>query len=263
LTPGPFAVLVAPNSLGQAMQVYAIGDIHGQLALLQGAHDLIARDRAAHGCADAEIIHVGDLVDRGPDSPGVVRYLREGMARGENWQVLMGNHDRLLLNFIRKPDWRDPGLRAGLDYLHPLIGGRATLLNYGVDAAALEDVTLARAQATALVPQDDLAFIAARPRMIDTGAHLFVHAGLRPGVPLDRQTEDDILWIRDPFLLDSRDHGPLVVHGHTALPQACHYRNRLNIDSSAAYGGPLSAVVLEGRRVWLLAPQGRVELSPL
>ena len=71
------------------------------------------------------------------------------------------------------------------------------------------------------------------------------------------------LWIRDPFLLDSRDHGPLVVHGHTALPQACHYRNRLNIDSSAAYGGPLSAVVLEGRRVWLLAPQGRVELSPL
>jgi len=244
------------------MQVYAIGDIHGHLSLLQAAHDLIARDRAAYGASDAPIVHIGDLVDRGPDSPGVLRYLREGVARGENWQVLLGNHDRLLLNFIRQPEWHDPGLRSGLTYLHPLIGGRETLQNYGVDARALDDLSLAWAQARALVPQDDLDFIAARPRMIDMGAQLFVHAGLRPGLPLERQSEDDLLWIRDPFLSDPRDHGPLVVHGHTALPRARHHRNRLNIDSSAAYGGPLSAVVLEGRKVWLLTSAGRVELVP-
>jgi serine/threonine protein phosphatase 1 len=245
------------------MQVYAIGDIHGHLSLLQGAHDLIARDRAAHGHPDAPIIHIGDLVDRGPDSPGVLRYLREGMARGENWKVLIGNHDRLLLNFIRKPDWRDPGLRPGLTYLHPLIGGRATLQNFGVDPAVFEDLDLSQAQARDLVPAADLDFIESLPCMIDTGAQLFVHAGVRPGYPFENQTEDDLLWIRDPFLQDPRDHGPLIVHGHTALPRARHYRNRLNIDSSAAYGGPLSAVVLEGRKVWLLTPSGRTELVPV
>ena len=140
------------------MQVYAVGDIHGHLDLLHGAHDLIARDRAAHGTTDAPIIHIGDLVDRGPDSAGVLRYLREGIACGENWQVLMGNHDRLLLNFIRKPDWHDPGLRAGLNYLHPAIGGRTTLESYGV--TAIDDVDAARDQARALVSEADLDFIA-------------------------------------------------------------------------------------------------------
>ncbi|MCC1480428.1 metallophosphoesterase [Roseibaca sp. Y0-43] len=244
------------------MQVYAIGDIHGHLSLLHGAHELIARDRDAHGDNSAPIIHIGDLVDRGPDSPGVLRYLREGIARGENWDVLLGNHDRLLLNFVRQPDWRDPGLRPGLTYLHPLIGGRATLQNFGVDPAVFDDLELAQAQARDLVPAEDLDFLAERPRVIDLGAQLFVHAGLRPGRPLEHQTEDDLLWIRDPFLQDARDHGPLIVHGHTALPRARHYRNRLNIDSSAAYGGPLSAVVLEGRKAWLLTPAGRVELVP-
>lgn len=243
-------------------QVYAIGDIHGHLSLLQNAHDLIARDRVAHGSAEAPIIHIGDLVDRGPDSAGVVRYLREGVAFGENWQVLMGNHDRLLLNFIRQPDWHDPGLRKGLDYLHPGIGGRTTLQSYGVDARAFDDLATARSEARQRVPQVDLDFIASRPRMIDTGAQLFVHAGIRPGVPMDQQSEDDLLWIRDPFLLDQRTHGPLVVHGHTALGSARHYRNRLNIDSSAAYGGPLTAVVLQGRKAWVLTPEGRMALVP-
>ena len=242
------------------MQVYAIGDIHGHLALLQGAHDLIARDRAAHGTANAPIIHIGDLVDRGPDSAGVVRYLREGVARGENWQVLMGNHDRLLLNFIRQPEWHDPGLRADLNYLHPGIGGRATLESYGV--TRFDDLSATHAQARKCVPEADLDFFAARPRMVDTGAQIFVHAGLRPGVPLTAQSEDDLLWIRDPFLLDPRDHGALVVHGHTAIERARHYRNRLNIDSSAAYGGPLTAVALDGRRAWRLLPSGRSELAP-
>lgn len=242
------------------MQVYAIGDSHGHLSLLQGAHDLIARDRAAHGSPDAPIIHIGDMVDRGPDSAGVVRYLREGIARGMDWRVLMGNHDRMFLNFIRNPGWSDPGLRAGLDYLHPAIGGRATLQSYGVDPD--QPVPTAQADARKAVPDADLEFIATLPRMIDTGAQLFVHAGMRPGIPFDQQSEDDLLWIRDPFLLDPRDHGPLVVHGHTAIDRATHYRNRLNLDSSAAYGGPLSAVALDGRKAWLLTSDGRVELVP-
>jgi len=126
-----------------------------------------------------------------------------------------------------------------------------------------DDLTATHAQARECVPKADLDFIAARPRVIDMGAQLFVHAGLRPGVPLTAQTEDDLLWIRDPFLLDPRDHGPLVVHGHTAIERARHYRNRLNIDSSAAYGGPLTAVALDGRRAWRLLPSGRFELVPV
>lgn len=243
-------------------QVYAIGDIHGHLSLLQDAHHLIESDRAAHGSPEARVIHIGDLVDRGPDSAGVVRFLRDGVAQGKNWQILMGNHDRLLLNFIRRPDWHDPGLRADLDYLHPGIGGKMTLQSYGVEGGACDDLATARAEARLLVPEADLDFIASCPRMIDMGEQIFVHAGIRPGVPMCQQSENDLLWIRDPFLLDQRTFGPLVVHGHTALGRARHYRNRLNIDSSAAYGGPLSAVVLEGRKAWVLTPMGRVELVP-
>ena len=92
-------------------------------------------------------------------------------------------------------------------------------------------------------------------------AAIFVHAGIRPGVPLAAQTEDDLLWIRAPFLEDPRDHGALVVHGHTALDAPSHYGNRLNLDSSAGYGGPLSAAVIEGRQAWLLTDRGRVPLG--
>ncbi len=244
------------------MPVYAIGDIHGQHSLLLDAHARIARDRAAYGTGAARVVHLGDLVDRGPDSAAVIATLRAGIAAGAPWDVLMGNHDRLLVGFLRDPGWHDPRLRAGLDYLDPRIGGRATLASYGVPEAALADATRARAAAQACVPDADLAFLASRPQMLQMGAQLFVHAGIRPGTPLAHQTEDDLLWIRAPFLSDPRDHGPLVVHGHTALPAPRHYRNRLNLDSGAAYGGPLSAVVLDGRRAWLLTAQGRTELSP-
>jgi serine/threonine protein phosphatase 1 len=91
---------------------------------------------------------------------------------------------------------------------------------------------------------------------------VFAHAGIRPGVALDAQTEDDLVWIRHDFLDDPRDHGALVVHGHTAVDAATHYGNRLNIDSSAAYGGPVTAVVIEGRAVWVLGPDGRSPLWP-
>jgi serine/threonine protein phosphatase 1 len=242
------------------MHIYAIGDIHGHLTLLLQAHDLIASDVARHG--PGPVVHVGDLVDRGPDSRGVVEHLRAGIAAGQDWIVLKGNHDRMLTGFLDDPFARDAGLRSDLSYLHYKIGGGATLASYGVRAAADRPVAPVHAEAIEAVPAEHLQFLASRPAQVQLGEALFVHAGIRPGVAFADQTEDDLLWIRAPFLEDRRDHGVLVVHGHTALDAATHYGNRLNIDSGAAYGGPLSAVVIEGRAAFLLTEAGRVPLLP-
>ena len=241
------------------MKSYAIGDIHGHLDLLQDLHARIAADQ---GADDAPIIHVGDLVDRGPDSMGVIEYLRAGIAAGKNWVVLKGNHDRMFAGYLSDLSYQDDGLRGGLDYLHYKIGGAATLASYGIKNAADRRLKPVHAEAVAAVPQAHRDFLAALPTHHHYGEAMFVHAGVRPGVPLDQQTETDLLWIRSPFLEDRRDHGPLIVHGHTAIDKPRHYGNRINLDSGAAYGGPLSAVVIEGRDVWHLTPDGRVLLVP-
>jgi serine/threonine protein phosphatase 1 len=240
------------------MHSYAIGDIHGHLNLLLAAHDRIADDMARHG--PGPIIHVGDLVDRGPDSQAVIEYLRAGVARGENWVILKGNHDRMFTTFLTDPAAQDPGLRPDLGYLHPKIGGAATLASYGVRSAADRPVAPVHADAVAAVPDMHRQFLAGLPTSYQRGGVVFVHAGIRPGIALPDQSETDLLWIRAPFLDDPRDHGALIVHGHTALDRPIHYGNRLNIDSGAAYGGPLSAVVIEGRQVFHLTPSGRTAL---
>ncbi len=245
------------------MRSYAIGDIHGHSGLLQEAHARIAADRAACGDDAAPIVHLGDLVDRGPDSAGVIRTLREGIARGENWIVLKGNHDRLFERFLTMPDWRDPRMSHDVTYLHPVVGGAETLISYGLFRPSAFHIRKVRADARAAVPQDDLDFLAERPLTYSCGQVLYVHAGIRPGVPFDAQDEEDLLWIREPFLSDTRDHGLLVIHGHTAIPRPMHYRNRVNIDSRAAYGGPLTAIVVENRQVWTLTESGRASLLPL
>lgn len=245
------------------MRSYAIGDIHGQLALLQQAHAWIEADRKRSGDQEAPVVHLGDLVDRGPDSAGVIRLLREGIAGGAPWVVLKGNHDRLFERFLTSPDWADPNLRPEVSYLHPGIGGAETLMSYGLYRRSSFYLDEARQEALAAVPPEDIAFLEGLPLSHRQGAVLFVHAGIRPGVPLDAQTEQDFLWIREPFLSDTRDHGPLIIHGHTAISQPVHYRNRVNIDSSAAYGGPLTAVVIEGRRIWRLSEDGRRDLDPV
>jgi serine/threonine protein phosphatase 1 len=246
------------------MHIYAIGDIHGHIGLLKAAHDLIAEDMAAHG--PGQIVHVGDLVDRGPDSRGVIDHLMQGAARGEDWVVLKGNHDRMFSRFLNNPDEQEPGLRADLGWLHPKLGGPATLASYGVKKAADRPIPKVHADAIAAVPQAHRDYLSGLPAMHRAGDCVFVHAGIRPGVPLDQQTETDLVWIRDIFLVEVTSFGPLVVHGHTAIDQATHYGNRINLDSGAAYGGPLSAVVIEGREAALLTPQGRRKLpgpSPL
>lgn len=243
-------------------RTYAIGDIHGHLSLLRGVHDLITADRAMTGDADAPVIHLGDLVDRGPDSRGVLQFLIDGMAAGQPWQVLKGNHDRMFTRFLREPWEREPGLRSELSWLHPRLGGAATLAAYGVRNAGDRPIAPVHTEALAAVPQAHVDFIDARPVWLQRGEVVFVHAGIRPGIPMKEQTETDLVWIRDGWLDDTRDHGFLVVHGHTALDAPTHHGNRLNIDSSAAYGGPLTAIVIEGRDAFHLTAAGRVPLTP-
>jgi serine/threonine protein phosphatase 1 len=240
------------------MHFYAIGDIHGHLGLLRATHDLIADDIARHG--PGQVVHVGDLVDRGPDCKGVIDYLMQGLAAGQDWVVLKGNHDRMFTRFLRDPAEPEPGLRSDLGWLHPKLGGAATLASYGVTNAADRPIAKVHADAVVAVPQAHIDFINALPTLHQAGEAAFVHAGIRPGIALQDQTETDLVWIREPFLKEPASHGPLIVHGHTAIEAATHYGNRLNIDSGAAYGGPLSAVVIEGREAALLTPTGRQKL---
>lgn len=237
-------------------RIYAVGDIHGYLDELHRAHDLIAADRVACGDADATVVHLGDLADRGPNSAGVISYLMEGMAAGEPWMVIKGNHDRMFTHYMKTPPQRDP-LRGDLWWLDAPLGGAQTLASYGVDLEA-PDV---HGQALAKVPDDHVAFLEALPLSHREGEVFFCHAGVRPGVALADQVEDDLVWIRGEFHASQADHGALIVHGHTPVDAATDYGNRINLDSGAGYGRPISAVVIEGREVWLLTDEGRVPLA--
>jgi serine/threonine protein phosphatase 1 len=244
------------------MRSYAIGDIHGHLDLLLRAHDLIAEDRRQTGDMDAPVIHLGDYVDRGPDCRGVVDHLLRGSEAGQNWVTLKGNHDRMFTRFLNDPHEPEEGLRPDLAWLHPRLGGAATLASYGVKNAMDRPLAPVHAEAVEAVPQSHRDFLTSRPTWLQRGDVVYVHAGIRPGIPMPQQKETDLVWIRANFLEDRRDHGFLIVHGHTALDVPTHYGNRVNIDSSAAYGGPLTTVVIEGRDVWVLTDQGRRPLQP-
>ena len=244
------------------MTIYAVADVHGHDTKLLQAHARIAADRAREGTADAPVVHLGDLCDRGPDTRAVIDRLLQGIAAGEPWTVLKGNHDRMFARFLREGDPRDPGLRDDLGWLDPLLGGQATLASYGVEASG-RPLGEVRRDAVAAVPQAHLRFLEARPLWHEAGEVLFVHAGIRPGLPLDRQSEDDLVWIRGPFLYHTDPHPWLVVHGHTVVERPEHQGNRVALDAGAAFGGPLEVAVFEGRQVWLLTDRGRVPLRPI
>jgi len=240
-------------------RIYAIGDIHGHLDKLRAVHALIARDLRDHP-AEYVICHVGDLVDRGPDSAGVVGWLIAGQNRGEPWVVLKGNHDRMMAWYLRETLLRDHCLRVDYSWTSPQLGGLTTLASYGVDIDT--DADDLHAAGRARVPVEHLSYLAKLDTVFTTNEVAFVHAGIRPGVPLDKQTEDDLVWIRRDFHDDTRDHGRLIVHGHTPVEAVTHYGNRVNIDTGAAYGRPLSVIVVEGRQVWTLDDSGRRPLLP-
>ncbi|MBE3639491.1 metallophosphoesterase family protein [Mangrovicoccus algicola] len=237
--------------------IHAIGDIHGQIGQLETALELIEK----HGEPGAPIVFCGDYVDRGPDSRAVIRLLMEGQAAGRDWICLMGNHDRFLLRYLDDPRYEDPNVSRPLLWTDPPLGGAATLASYGVDVAPGRSLEEIHADAREAVPQAHRDWIAALPRIHETGDQIFVHAGLRPGVALEDQAEDDLVWIRNGFLESPVDWGRLVVHGHTALDRPEFYGNRLNLDGGTGYGRPLVPALLEGRTVSLLGRTGREELG--
>jgi serine/threonine protein phosphatase 1 len=243
------------------MRTYAIGDIHGHIDKLRAVHALIRADRALTGDDTAPIVHLGDLVDRGPHSAEVVDYLRRGPISGGPWITLKGNHDFLFSLFLQDPAAQDPGLRAELTWLDRRLGGTATLASYGIPDAADRPLADVHAEAVARVPATHLAFIDGLPLILRRGPVALVHAGVRPGVPLDAQDPTDLMWIRGPFHAHRGSFGALIIYGHTPVEEVTHFGNRVGIDTGAAYGGPLSAVVIEDAAVSLLTPEGRKGLA--
>jgi serine/threonine protein phosphatase 1 len=205
---------------------YAIGDIHGLKPELDA---LLARCRRHAAGRAATLIFLGDYIDRGPASAAVVAMLMELQARGpEPVIALKGNHEAVLLDVVAGAVAPDRWMTQG---------GPATLASYGVDD--VRDV-----------PQAHLDWMRALPAKFDDGKRLFVHAGVDPQRSLPAQRDHDLIWIREPFLSDTSDFGRLVVHGHTPTKGAPDLRsNRLNIDTGAVYGGPLTAAVFTDEAV--------------
>ena len=237
--------------------IYAIGDIHGQREMLHQALALIEAD----GGPDARIVFLGDLVDRGPDSAGVIEDLHKGLAAGRDWTVLLGNHDRMFRRFLESGTLHDARILSGKGWLHPALGGPMTLASYGVEAEEGRPVDDVLAEARANVPQDHRAFLDALKPMHREPGLIFVHAGLKPGVPVEAQDEDDLIWIRDEFHKWTKPFEALVVHGHTPVETPMFHGNRVNLDTGAGYGKPLSVGVFDGGEVYVLSQLGRALIS--
>lgn len=244
------------------MRAYAIGDIHGHLSKLERAHVLIEADRAECDDDNAPVVHIGDLTDRGPNSKGVLDFLIKGQAEGEPWVVLKGNHDRMMAWFLEEVPRRDHCMKPEFEWTHSRIGGSETLASYGVNIAAGRSIDALHADALNKVPLAHKTFLAGLPTSYQTGALFFCHAGIRPGIGLAYQAEDDLCWIRDEFYASNADHGALIIHGHTPIEKVAHYGNRVNTDTGAGYDKDLSAIVIEGTDVWLLTENGRVAVKP-
>ena len=229
----------APASLPAGRRVYAIGDIHGCAEQLDALHAQLAADHAARPVPEPVLVHVGDYVDRGPDTAGVIARLAAGSPiPGVATVNLLGNHENTMLEALS-------GERAAAtDWL--FAGGRPSLESYGVDPDS------PRESWPAHIPPEHIAFLRGLKLMHREGGYVFVHAGVRPGTPLEQQARDDMLRMRQPFLYSEIDFGAVVVHGHTPVKHAVVKHNRIAIDTGAVFGGPMTCLVLEDDRMGFL-----------
>jgi serine/threonine protein phosphatase 1 len=222
------------------MRVYAIGDIHGRRDLLDGLLARIEQDSAAQPVEHELIVFVGDYIDRGPQSREVIDRLLAPMPRAMEPVFLLGNHERLLIDTLRSAETLSLWLPNG---------GQATLKSYGIDLLDMANRPAgspAESWLEQAIPETHRAFLKGLQLYKEIGDYLFVHAGVRPGVPLAEQSNHDLLWIRAEFLDYDGDFGRFVVHGHTAHHEPDVRANRIGIDTGAVKSGKLTALRLEG-----------------
>jgi serine/threonine protein phosphatase 1 len=230
-------------------RAYAVGDIHGRLDLLEDLLRTIEEDNAVRSPKPAWVVFLGDFVDRGPDSAGVIERLRTWHPTGIEPVFLAGNHEEMLLRIMAG---KAANVRRWLEF-----GGKECVVSYGVDPKQLEPLDDRRAGEVLrqAVPQAHRNFLEHLDDSFRFGDYLFVHAGIRPGVAVDQQTTADFRWIRDPFLSDTSEHGFVVVHGHTIFDEVDERPNRIGIDTGAYRTGVLTALAIEDDARWYLAAQ--------
>ncbi|WP_343347895.1 metallophosphoesterase family protein [Sphingomicrobium sp. XHP0239] len=224
-------------ALKPGKRVYAIGDVHGCDKELKRLLKRIAKDLDGYE-GKSTIVFLGDYIDRGPDSAGVVERLLSDDLPGDRQIFLKGNHEAAMLEALE-------GKALGwLAY-----GGIQTLESYGVDKKALFNTPSVKKLISRHVPDAHLDFFRTLKTSKKIGRYLFVHAGIRPGVPLEDQKERDLIWIRDDFLSSKKDHGLIVVHGHTVSEEPQKKKNRIGLDTGCYASGTLTAARLEGDAV--------------
>ncbi|MDO7844117.1 metallophosphoesterase [Sphingomonas immobilis] len=234
----------------QDMRIYAIGDVHGRRDLLDMMLSQIVADLQTRPAERFTLVFLGDLIDRGPDSAGVVERILRLQAERVPLRIIQGNHEQILLEMLDgDTDARD---------MFGHIGGYETMTSYGLtdhemrSRSADENVSRLRE----LIPETHLALFRAGEESVQLGDYLFVHAGVQPGVALDAQSARDLRWIRAPFLNSDRYHGSVIVHGHSVSKAPVDRANRIGVDTGAFATGVLSAVVLEGETRRFLEARG-------
>jgi len=241
------------NSAGK--RVYAIGDIHGCRDEFAQMRAGIAADLVTHPHANPLIVTLGDYVDRGEDSSGVLDDLIAWRDGPIHIIYLRGNHDIFPRMYLDDP--MTAGTK-GLHWLDPRLGGNETLRSYGVENARADAPMATHKAARSAIPEGHLRFIEETcVLMHHVGDYLFVHAGINPDRPLDDQDPDDLIWIRDGFLNHRSDFGAIVVHGHTPVAEVEHHGNRIAVDTGAVFGGQLSCLIVQDESLHVLQPKRR------
>ncbi|HEV2593680.1 MAG TPA: metallophosphoesterase family protein [Sphingomicrobium sp.] len=236
-------------------RAYVIGDVHGRLDLLKHLLAQIHSELDREPPGKCLLVFLGDLIDRGPNSAQVIERLRTYSRRSVEPVFLLGNHEEVLLRIVEGD--------AELISKWCLFGGAECLLSYGVNpdevAKATDEEALAIVRAA--IPSEHIKFLEGFSDSCRFGDYLFVHAGIRPGVELERQIQADLRWIREPFLNDKNDHGFVVVHGHTISSDVELRPNRIGIDTGAYRTDVLTALGIEGSDRWLLDTRPKSEPS--